>query len=380
MSWLHPTFLWFATGGAVAALLLGWAIWQRKKSARTFGNTAIVQHLAQSVRPGVRIARGALVVVAVTLIGVSLAGPRLGTSVQEIQRKGVDLVIALDVSQSMLAEDVAPNRLERAKNETKSLIDELSGDRVGLVLFAGDGFVQCPLTTDYDAVRLFLDVAEPSLIPTPGTDFDAAFRAAEQAFDRPAADSVRQQPRSNALLIVSDGENHMGDIAELRADAEAQGLMVFTAGVGERDGAPVPEIQNGQRMGVKRGPDGNVVRSRLNESALRNLAESGAYFRIARTSSALTDLTSALNRLEKSSFGVEQFEDYDEYFQWPLALALVLLAVEFAMTTRRSSARRQRPASGDYASDRDASDRDAPDDNVRGDRASTSTERVPPPT
>ncbi len=342
MSWLHPTFLWFATGGLVAALLLGWAIWQRRKGARAFGNTAIVQHLAQSVRPGIRIARGILVVLAVTLIGVALAGPRLGTNVQEIQREGVDLVIALDVSQSMLAEDVAPNRLERAKNEIKSLIGELSGDRVGLVLFAGDGFVQCPLTTDYDAVRLFLDVAEPSLIPTPGTDFGAAFRAAAQAFDRPRSDSTRQQPRSNALLIVSDGENHMGDIDELRAEAEEGGLTVFTAGVGERDGAPVPEIQNGQRMGVKRGPDGKVVRSRLDESALRNLAESGAYFRIARTSSALTDLTSALNRLEKSSFGVDQFEDYDEYFPWPLALALLLLAAELAITTRRSSARPQR--------------------------------------
>lgn len=379
MSWLHPTFLWFATGGVVAALLLGWAIWQRKKSARAFGNAAIVQHLAQSVRPGVRIARGVLVVLAVTLMGLALAGPRLGTNVQEIQREGVDLVIALDVSQSMLAEDVAPNRLERAKNEIKSLIDELSGDRVGLVLFAGDGFVQCPLTTDYDAVRLFLDVAEPNLIPTPGTDFEAAFRAAAQAFDRPAADSTRQQPRSNALLIVSDGENHMGDIDELRADAEEQGLTVFTAGVGERDGAPVPEIQNGQRMGVKRGPDGNVVRSRLDEAALTNLAESGAYFRIARTSSALTDLTSALNRLEKSSFGVEQFEDYDEYFQWPLALALLLLAAELAITTRRSSVRPRRTNS-DESADEPSPDDSSAETMSSGDRASTEPERVPPST
>jgi Ca-activated chloride channel family protein len=371
--------LWFATGGVVAALLLGWATWQRKKSARAFGNAAIVQHLAQSVRPGVRIARGVLVVLAVTLIGVALAGPRLGTNVQEIQREGVDLVIALDVSQSMLAEDVAPNRLERAKNEIKSLIDELSGDRVGLVLFAGDGFVQCPLTTDYDAVRLFLDVAEPSLIPTPGTDFDAAFRAAAQAFDRPASDSTRQQPRSNALLIVSDGENHMGDIDELRADAKEQRLIVFTAGVGERDGAPVPEIQNGQRMGVKRGPDGNVVRSRLDEAALTNLAESGAYFRIARTSSALTDLTSALNRLEKSSFGVEQFEDYDEYFQWPLALALLLLAAELAITTRRSSAR-PRSRDSNKSADEPFGNESAAANASSGDGASTEPERVPPST
>lgn len=347
MSWLHPAYLWFLAGGVVAAGLIGWAAWRRREDLRAFGNPSVVRDLAQSVRPGFRLTRGLLIVLAVTLIGLALAGPRLGTTVKEVEREGVDLVIALDVSQSMLAEDVAPSRLERAKNEIKSLIDELSGDRVGLVLFAGDGFVQCPLTTDYDAVRLFLDVAEPSLIPTPGTNFAAAFRAAGQAFDRPEADTTGRPPRSNALLVVSDGENHSGDIGDLQAQADDRGLIVFTAGVGERDGAPVPEIQNGQRMGVKRGPDGSVVRSRLDEAALTQLAESGAYFRIARTSSALTDLTSALNRLEKSSFGVEQFDDYDEYFQWPLALALLLLAAELLLVTRRPDPRPTDPRPSD---------------------------------
>ncbi|PEN13244.1 hypothetical protein CRI94_11430 [Longibacter salinarum] len=335
MLWLHPTYLWFLTGGLVVAALIGWAAWRRQKTAKRFGSIAMVQRLAESVMSGRRFVRAVLLVVVVTLLGFSLAGPRMGTRVQEVERKGVDLVVALDVSQSMLAEDVAPNRLERAKNEIKSLVDELSGDRVGLVLFAGDGFVQCPLTTDYDAVRLFLDVAEPPLIPTPGTNFRAAFYSAQQAFARTRTDTTGQAPRSRALLVVSDGENHEGDVDDLQAMAEDNGWTVFTAGVGERDGAPVPEIQNGQRMGVKRGPDGEIVRSRLDESALTALAETGAYFRIARTSSALADLTSALNRLEKSSFGVEQFEEHEEYFQWPLGLALILLIAELAVVERR---------------------------------------------
>jgi Ca-activated chloride channel family protein len=338
MSWLHPTYLWFLTGGIAVALLVAWAAWQRRRTAERFGSASTVQQLARSVQPARRLTRSILLVMVVTLAAVALAGPRLGTRVQEVERKGVDLVVALDVSQSMLAEDVAPNRLERAKNEIKLLVDELSGDRVGLVLFAGDGFVQCPLTTDYDAVRLFLDVAEPSLIPTPGTNFEAAFRAARQAFDRTRPDTTGGQPRSRALLVVSDGENHEGDIDDLQGMAEDRGWKVFSAGVGERDGAPVPEMQDGRRMGVKRGPDGSIVRSRLDETALTALAESGAYFRIARTSSALSDLTSALNRLEKSSFGVERFEAYDEYFQWPLGLALILLIVELATVERRRSA------------------------------------------
>lgn len=339
MSWLHPTYLWFLSGGLVVAGLLGWAVWQRRRTAEQFGSSSLMQALAQSVRPGRRFLRGGLLVMTAVLLGAALAGPRLGTRVEEVERKGIDLVVALDVSHSMLAEDVAPNRLERAKNEIKSLVNELSGDRVGLVLFAGDGFVQCPLTTDYDAVRLFLDVAEPALIPTPGTNFHAAFQAAGNAFARSRPDSTNRPPRSRALLIVSDGENHTGDVGSLQDRAADEGWTLFTAGVGERDGAPVPEIQDGQRMGVKRDANGNIVRSRLDESALTTLAESGAYFRIARTSSALSDLTSALNRLEKSSFGVEQFEDYEEYFQWPLGLALLLLMIELALGERRTTTR-----------------------------------------
>lgn len=347
MSWLHPTYLWLLSGVVVAVGLLMWAVWQRGRGRRRFGQAALVERLARSVRSGRRFTRGVLVVGAVAFCVVALAGPRIGTQVRDVERKGVDLVIALDVSQSMLAEDVAPNRLERAKNEIKGLVDNLSGDRVGLVLFAGDGFVQCPLTTDYDAVRLFLDVAEPSLIPTPGTNFRAAFEAASQAFNRSVATdtAATQSPRSKALLIVSDGENHVGNIDALLGDAADAGLTVFTAGVGERDGAPVPELQNGRRMGVKRGPNGDVVRSRLEEEALTQLAASGAYFRIARTSSALSDLTSALNRLEKTSFGVERFEDYQEYFQWPLALVVFGLIAELFIMERRPARRSSRRVS-----------------------------------
>ncbi len=337
MDWLHPTYGW-ALGLVLAmAGLFGWAAWQRRRARERFGDRRLVRRLT-ALRPRRRLAQAALVVLGAALLVVSLAGPRFGTKVRDVERKGVDLLIALDVSASMLAEDVAPNRLERAKNETKKLLDELSGDRVGLILFAGDAFIQCPLTTDYNAVRLFLDVAEPALIPTPGTDFEVAFHTALQAFEPPereprASDAPRraETDRSRALLYVSDGENHLGSIDDITRMARERNIALFAAGVGETNGARIPVYENGRRVEYKRDRRGEIVRTRLEEEALRALAADDDYFRIARTSSTLGELPALLDRLEQTSFGSERFEEYAERYQWPLALALLLLAAAAAI-------------------------------------------------
>ena len=277
----------------------------------------------------------------VAFLCVALIGPRFGTRLTEIKREGIDLVIALDVSASMLAEDVSPNRLERARNEIKKLLAELKGDRVGLVTFAGDAFIQCPLTTDYSAVRLFLDVADPSLIPTPGTDFSAALAMAVKAFKAPAADPGNEA-RTRAVLFVSDGENHVAELETILDEARDGGLVLFSAGVGETDGVPIPVYANGRRVDYKRDRAGQVVTTRLEENALQDLAQDGSYFRIARTSSSLTKITAALDRLDKTTFGQDEFEEYDEKFQWPLLLGLLLLLAERAVTDRR-------PSTGEFA-------------------------------
>lgn len=321
--------------------LLGWAAWKRHQARRRFGHHSLVTRLAQVVQPRRRLVRAVLVLTGALLLVISLAGPRFGTTVREVEREGIDLIIALDVSASMRAEDVAPNRLERAKNEVKNLIDELSGDRVGLILFAGDAFIQCPLTTDYGAVRLFLDVAEPSLIPTPGTDFEIAFETALNAFssrpERSVGDGAqpRSDPRAQALLYISDGENHRGSIDYITRRARERGIALFSAGVGEREGARIPVYENGQLTGFVRDQEGQIVNTRLEEDVLTQLAQDGAYFRIARTSSALTDLTASINRLEQTTLGADEFEDYEERFQWPLALALLILTAEGLAGARR---------------------------------------------
>lgn len=341
MDWLHPQYLWTLLAVPAVVGLYLWAAWRRREAYRRLGDRPLVARLAAAVSPRRRRWKAALVTLGVLLLGLALAGPRFGTRLREVKREGIDLVIALDVSLSMQAEDVAPNRLERAKKEIKRLLDGLRGDRVGLVIFAGDAFIQCPLTTDYGAVRLFLDVADPSLIPTPGTDFSAALRMALQAFDAPAEDAG--EDRTRALLIVSDGENHVPDLDAILKKARDEHIILYAAGVGETEGTLIPIHRSGQRVEYKKDRNGTVVTTKLEEQALQALAEDGAYFRIARTSSSLSKLTAALEGLDKTTLGQDEFEEYEEKYQWPLVLALLLLVGERLVSDRRRHAAQMSP-------------------------------------
>ena len=335
MAWLHPQYLWALAAVPLVAALFMWAAWQRRKAFQRFGESALVSKLAAAVSARRRRWKAALVVLGVLLMAVTLAGPQIGSKLREVKREGVDMIIALDVSTSMMAEDVAPNRLERAKNEIKKLLTDLRGDRVGLVIFAGDAFIQCPLTTDYGAVRLFLDVADPSLLPTPGTDFSAALQMAMQAFEAPSEDEG--ETRTRALLIISDGENHVAELSTIIEEARGQDIVIYATGVGEAASVPIPLYRSGRRIGYKKDLKGEVVQTRLEEEALKALAEDGAYFRIARTSSSLPEIISALERLDKTEFGADQFEEYEVKYQWPLVFALLLLLAERLVGDRRKN-------------------------------------------
>ncbi len=343
MDWLHPTYAWALLVVPGAAWLYWRAAQWRQAARERFGDPATVGQLAVSLRPRRRLLKAGLVVAGLLLATVALMGPRWGTEVRTVERRGVDLVVALDVSASMRAQDIPPSRLRRAKNELQDLVGDLTGDRVGLVLFAGSGFVQCPLTTDYGAFRLFLDAAGPDQVSTPGTDVGAAVDAAVQAFgaSRSVTDSLtnptERPPR--ALLIVSDGENHAGGLDAARQQAEEAGITLLTAGIGTETGARIPHYEGQRRVGVKRDRRGEVVKSRLNEAALQRLARSGAYFRIGATSSALSDVPAALRQVGASTYESKTFADYEEMYQWPLAAALLLLLVEYVIPVRRRTQR-----------------------------------------
>ena len=336
MDWLNPTYAWTLAAVPVVVAFFAWAAFKRYRALQKFGEGVLVSRLTNSVSSRRRRWKAAMASSGIMFIALALMGPRFGSQLREVKREGVDVVVALDVSTSMQAEDIAPNRLDRSRNEIKKLLDQLHGDRVGLVLFAGDAFIQCPLTTDYGAVRLFLDVANPSLIPTPGTDFSAAVDKAVDAFKTAAINP--DEKRTRALLIISDGENHIADIPDLVKKAREEDIVIFAAGVGETDGVPIPISRRGGNVRYKQDRQGRTVITRLEENALKELSTGGAYFRIARTSSSLYKISESLDRLEQSEYGSEEFEEYEEKYQWPLFFAFALLFGERILTDRRKQA------------------------------------------
>ena len=272
--------------------------------------------------------RAGLVVGALLCLGVALAGPRAGLAVREARQESLDLIVALDVSDSMRADDVAPSRLERAKLAVERVVQERRGDRVGLVVFAGEAFLQCPLTTDRGALRLFLDAADPGQIAVQGTDFSAALAVAAQAFDA-AAEGSEERPR--ALLVVSDGEDHEGGLDGAADDLRDENVTLLALGVGTEEGAPVPDVRRGRVTGVRRDREGRPVVSRFEAGALRAIAGSDGLYRIGRSGSAAAEINGALDGLDRVVLARDEVAASAERFQWPLALGLLLLLAERAV-------------------------------------------------
>ena len=314
------------------ALLFAYAARRRQEALAAFA--AADQLPAAQATARLRRWRAALVVSGVALLAIALAGPRYGTQVQEVRQEGLDLLIALDVSNSMRAEDVAPSRLERAQYELDYLLSRLAGSRVGIVLFAGEAFLQTPLTTDLGTVRRFLAAAEPDLIPAQGTDLGAALRVASGAFDDGGATSDTER-RARVVLVVSDGEDHPERYTSALRTAEDAGLLIFAAGVGEPDGVPIPIYRQGQLTGYHTDRAGQIVTSRLNDGTLRRIARSGDYIHIGRSGGSLRDFPDRLATLDRSTLASDQMARFSERFQWPLGLALALLALEPLVAARR---------------------------------------------
>jgi Ca-activated chloride channel family protein len=313
----------------LAALLLVpalvWALVRAERARRRaldqLVEAGLQEGLVVGVEPRRRRVRAALVVAAVAALVVALAGPRLGFSWEEVKREGVDLVIALDVSQSMRTADVQPSRLGRATLGIRDLLALAKGDRVALVLFAGTAFLQCPLTLDQHAFLESLAVAQPGIIPRGGTNLAAAIDTALEAFEG-------REGRNQALVLITDGEGTEGDVDAAVARARERGVRIFTVGIGTPEGELVP----GEEGGYHRDRQGQVVKSRLDETTLEKIAQEtgGAYLHAAGASLGLDRLyREHLATLERRDLGNALTRRAEERFQWPLALALLLLAVEW---------------------------------------------------
>jgi Ca-activated chloride channel family protein len=318
---------------ALPALVLLLALWRRRarRLLARFVDPVLSARMSASVDGAARFWRSALRVAALTLLILAASRPQWGASEVEVEQEGIDVVVALDISRSMLAEDVKPSRLARAKAELSGLIDSFSGDRVGLVFFAGAAFIQCPLTVDYAAARLFLSQADPGMISAQGTSISSAVATAVDLFDDEGG-------RSKVVLVVTDGEDFEGGLEEVRGRLEDEGIALYAVGIGTAEGAPIPRYDDfGRREGFVRDRDGNVVISRLEERELISMVQStgGVYARAGSGGLDVDRLRREIEALEGSAYRAQRVVSYQERFMLPLAAGLVLLLVEPFLRDRK---------------------------------------------
>lgn len=296
----------------------------RKKAIDKFGESRMVFKLMPMASFTKLRLKFILFCISLIFIIIGLANPQIGSKMEEVKREGVDLMIAIDLSNSMLAEDLQPNRLMRAKQSISRLIDRLDGDRIGLVVFAGDAYVQLPITTDYSAAKLFLSTINTNIIPTQGTAIGKAIELSIKSFDV-------SNDQNKAIIIITDGENHEDDAIEKAKEAEDLGIFVHTIGMGSAEGGPIP-IKNryGSITSYQKDNSGNAVITKLNEDMLKEIAASGggSYIRANSTQSSLDALFKEINKMEKKEIGSKVFTDYKDRFQWFLGIAIVLLFID----------------------------------------------------
>ena len=309
-----------------------WAAARRRRALDRFGERGRIDRLTAAVSRGGQLTRTVLLLAAVVLLVTALARPQFGDRVDTVRREGQDVVVALDLSASMEAEDVAPNRLAAAKLAVGRLIERLDGDRIGLVAFAGEAFVQSPLTLDYAAAALFLNAMEPDLVPVPGTDLGQAIEVALDGFGEPGE-------RNRQLVVITDGEDHEGAIDAAVERAADEGVRVYTVGLGSTEGVPIPSFdESGAPNGFLRDDEGSVVTTRLDDVTLQRVADrtGGAYYHAAAGAGAAFDrLVEELTGGEGGEIESREVTRYEEQYQIFLGLALLLLAAEALISERR---------------------------------------------
>lgn len=324
----QPEYLYLLLIVPLLVMLFIWNAIRRKRKLQSFGDPEL---LAQYM-PNVSMARPQfkfyIQILALVLLIVALARPQFGVKEQTVKRQGMEVMVALDVSNSMLAQDVAPSRLGRSKQLLSKIIDGMTEDKVGLVVFAGDAYTQLPITCDYVSAKMFLSSISPSLVARQGTAIGSAIDLSIKSF---GAESTA----SRAIILITDGENHEDDAIGAAKLAKEKGIQVFVLGVGKPEGSPIPLEGS---MSFRKDKDGNVVVSKLNEEMCRQIAQAGGgmYLRVDNTNAAQRTLQKELGKLAKSELETRVYSEYNEQYQSFVILALILLVIEFFIFGRRN--------------------------------------------
>jgi len=326
----HIEYLYLLILIPVLALVFAVMFSQRKKALKRFGNMEVIENLMPAVSFSRPVIKSVLVLFVLASLIFGIARPQFGSKLREIKREGVEIIIALDVSNSMMAEDIKPNRLERAKQAIARLVDRLVNDKIGLIVFAGDAYTQIPITTDYVSAKLFLNTISTDIVPKQGTAIGSAIELGIKSF-------TQQEETSKALIIISDGENHEDDAIEMAKQALEKGITVHTVGIGLPRGAPIPIYSGGQKT-YREDNQGQTIISKLDETMLRRIANAGegVYIRSTDTRVGLDKLFDEINKMEKQEMESKVYSDYDERFQYVFGIGLFILLLDFIILERKN--------------------------------------------
>ena len=327
----HIEFLWaLALVPAAVLLYLFVARWKRKAVA-SLGDKQVVRLMMPEVSFSRPLLKFILFIIAYASLVLALADPQIGSKMEDVKRKGSDLMILLDVSNSMLSHDLSPSRLESAKRAIAQMIDNLHDDRIGIIVFAGQAYVQLPVTTDYSAAKLFLNTINTNMVPVQGTAIGAAIDLGMQSFDF-------KDGTSKAMIIITDGENHEDDAVAATKAARDKDVVISVIGEGSEEGSPIPIIKDGKESGFHTDSLGKTVISKLDENMCKEIAEAGngVYVRATNASSGLNIVLDQVGKMQKKQYESKTFKDFEDRFQIFLALALILLLVEFFLSNRKN--------------------------------------------
>ena len=326
----HPNYLYALVLIPVLAFIYLFIVKGRKKALDRFGNMEVISSLmpdASFVRPTVKFY---ILLFALLALIITMAGPQFGTKLETIKRKGIELMIALDVSNSMNATDIEPSRLESAKRAISRLVDKLTNDRVGFIVFAGEAYTQLPITTDYPSAKMFLSSIDTDIVPTQGTAIGSAINLALNSFSQ-------QEDINRAIIVITDGENHEDDPVAAARKAAEKGIKVYTVGMGFTKGSPI-QVKGGSQNQFMKDRSGNVVISKLDEKTLQEvaIAGNGAYIPANNIRKGINNLVDELSELEKKEIDAKVYTEYDEQFQYFAGLVLLLLFIDLFLLERKN--------------------------------------------
>jgi Ca-activated chloride channel family protein len=306
-------------------------IW-RKRTQKKFADRHLLQRLAPNQSVFKSFLKVLVLAAAFACLSLALVNPKIGTKLETVRSQGVDIVFALDVSKSMLAEDIAPNRLEKSKQLVTQIVNNLASDRIGIIAYAGSAFPQLPITTDYASAKMFLQNINTDMLSSQGTAIHEAIELAKTYYDD-------EEQTNRILIIISDGEDHENEAIDAAEEAAEQGIRIFTIGVGDSKGGPIPIKRNGVVLNYKKDKDGETVITKLNEEVLIDIASkaNGIYINGKNTNEVVTTIKDILEKTDKAEFETKQIADFKDQFQWFLALGIFFLLIDVFLLERKTA-------------------------------------------